>query len=150
VLPFFWSLKCDRFESEDSLLAEGLLYPFADHSHMRKLAASSILFLILGPLLTPVISAAAPSPLPACCRRGGAHHCSMMAEVLTASGNAFRGSNPCPMRQGPKLATLIAGLPLSSSAQIEIARQLMMGNAVSRRHFTPVDTHHQRGPPALL
>jgi|SRR5215469_1834868 len=117
---------------------------------MRRLTASSILFLILAPFFVPVISAAAPAPVPLCCRRGGAHHCSAMAEVLQSGGNSIEASNPCPMRQGQQLASLIVALPPSSCTHTAIARQLFIGKVVSRRHFTPFDTDHQRGPPALL
>jgi len=117
---------------------------------MRRLTASSILLLILGPFFAPVIAAATPSPVAMCCRRDGSHHCAAMAETLPASSDGFRANNPCPMRQGQQLATMIVALPPSSSAQVETARQLLMGSAISVRRFTPITTDHQRGPPALL
>jgi len=116
---------------------------------MRKLAAISILLLFIGPFFVPVISAAAPFPVPACCRRDGSHHCEAMANMASSS-DAIRASNPCPMRGGQQLATVIAALPRSYSAHNGIARQLLLGSAVSKRHFAPVDAEHQRGPPALL
>ena len=117
---------------------------------MRKLAANSILLLIMGPFFVPVISAAAPSPIPACCRRGGSHHCEAMAQMLASSRDALRANNPCPMREGRQLATVIAALPRSYTTHNGLARQLLVRSAVSVRHFAPTDTEHQRGPPALL
>ena len=117
---------------------------------MRRLAASSILLLILGPFFAPLISAAAPTPVPVCCRRGGAHHCSTMAEIPPGGGNAFRATNPCPMRQLQQLGTSVFALPTSSWAQIDAHLESFIGGAVSQRHFTPVYSIRQRGPPALL
>ena len=117
---------------------------------MRRLAASSILLLILGPFFAPLISAAAPTPVPVCCRRGGAHHCSTMAETSRGGGNAFRATNRCPMRQLQQLGTSVFALPISSSAQIDARLESFIGGAVSQQHFTPVYSIRQRGPPALL
>jgi len=108
-----------------------------------------MVLLILGPLFALVISPATLSSVPACCRRDGSHHCAAMAEMLPGSSDGFRASNPCPMRQGQQLATGIVALPPRSSAQTEIARQLLIGSAVSGRRFTPINTDHQRGPPAV-
>lgn len=117
---------------------------------MRKLAAISIVLLIMGTFFVPVISAAAPSPVPVCCRRGGSHHCEALAQLPASSSDAIRASNQCPMRQGQQLATVIAALPQAYSAHNGIARQLLVRSAVSERHFAPIDAEHQRGPPALL
>ena len=117
---------------------------------MRKLAAISILLLMIGPFCVPVISAATPSALPACCRRDGSHHCEAMKKMLASNSNSFRASNPCPMREGQKLATVIAALPRSYSTHNGIAWQLLVRSAVSERRFAPIDAEHQRGPPALL
>ncbi|PYY24983.1 MAG: hypothetical protein DMG62_00400 [Acidobacteria bacterium] len=104
----------------------------------------------MGPFFAPVISAATPARVPVCCRRNGAHHCSAVAEMLASGGDAFRTSNPCPMRQSQQLASLIVALPPSSTARTETARQVSIGRAVSRRHLKPIRLDHQRGPPALL
>ena len=117
---------------------------------MRKLAAISILLLITGPFFVPVVSAAAPSPVPVCCRRDGSHHCEAMAQIPASSSDAIRANNPCPMREGQQLATVIAALPRSYSAHNGIARQLLVRSAVFEQHFAPIDAEHQRGPPALL
>src|SRR5436305_13651315 len=105
---------------------------------MRKLAATSILLLIMGPFFAPVISAATPARVPVCCRRNGAHHCSAVKEMLATVGAAFRTSNPCPMRQSQQLASLIVALAPPSSARTENARQVSFGRAASRRHLTPI------------
>ena len=117
---------------------------------MRKLAAISILLLIIGPFLVPVISAAAPSPVPVCCRRDGSHHCQAMAQIPASNSDAIRASNPCPMRESQQLATVIAALPRSYQAHNGIARQRLIRSAISNRYFAPIDAKHQRGPPALL
>jgi len=46
---------------------------------MRR-AIASVLLLVFGfPLIAPAVSMDAESNLPECCRRGGKHHCAMMA-----------------------------------------------------------------------
>jgi len=109
-----------------------------------------MLLLILGPLFAPVMSATTASPVPACCRRDGSHHCAAMAEMVVGSSDGFRAGSPCPMRHGQQLATIIVALPPSSSTRAETARQLLICIAVSVRHFTPISADHQRAPPALL
>ena len=69
---------------------------------------------------------------------------------MASSSAAIRANNPCPMREGQQLATVIAALPQSYSAHNGIARQLLVGSAISKRHFAPIDAEHQRGPPAVL
>jgi len=105
---------------------------------------------MLGPFFAPLLSAATPIPVPVCCRRGGAHHCSTMAEIPPGGGNAFRATNPCSMRQLQQLGTSVFALPISSSAEIDARLESFISGAVSQRHFTPVYSIRQRGPPALL
>jgi hypothetical protein len=114
---------------------------------MRRLLANSLLVVMLGLFFAPAIVASVPQPVPICCRRGGAHHCAMTAEMMSTNGTAFRCNNPCPMRLGSQLGSSLVALPISRSAQIEFSRQSLIATAVSRRHVTIIHSDFSRGPP---
>ncbi|HVH87097.1 MAG TPA: hypothetical protein VM912_10250 [Terriglobales bacterium] len=117
---------------------------------MRRLVANSVLLVMLGLFFAPAIAIAAPAPVPMCCRRGGAHHCSAASEVMGTSANGFRANHACPFQQGSQLGSSKVALPLAQAAAMDLCRQLVVGNAVSQRHFTASYSDYQRGPPALL
>ena len=63
---------------------------------------SAILLLVLFSflLISPMLTADADSALPACCRKGGQHHCSMenMGQPDEVSGLALKSSSAkCPL-----------------------------------------------------
>ena len=119
-------------------------------SQMRRLVANSVLLVMLGIFFAPAVTAAAPQPLPICCRRGGAHHCAAMAQMPSTSGKNFRSENSCPMRQAPLLGSSVVGLPASRSAEIQLWQHALIGAPVSRCHFRIARSDRQRGPPSLL
>jgi hypothetical protein len=115
-----------------------------------------ILFFALGPISATVEGGDDPT-LPACCRRGGAHHCAMSAQIAAmeqaASGaNATVTAAPtCPLfpgfMAGP--ATPAHAFPAS---QVDLpAPHLQVLTFVHGRiesRLTPIRTHAGRGPPA--
>jgi len=101
----------------------------------------------LGFFFAPAIVASLPQAVPICCRRGGAHHCAMTAEMMNTGGTAFRCNNPCPVRQGSQLGSSLVALPVLRSPQIELHRQSFIADAVSRRHVTVTHSAFSRGPP---
>ena len=117
---------------------------------MRRLVANSLLLLFLGMFIAPAFTAATTSsPLPACCRRGGAHHCAMMAMLISEEGTSFRSVNPCPMQhQGQLGPTVAIAPPASQSAHIDLRPETLVSRAVSRAEFTLALANHQRGPPS--
>jgi hypothetical protein len=66
---------------------------------MRRALTSICLTLLSFPLIAPLPPADTDSELPACCRRNGKHHCSMMAmaDQKSPPGPAVRAIQPkCP------------------------------------------------------
>jgi hypothetical protein len=115
---------------------------------MRRSIANALLLVTLGIFFAPALTAFTTPPVPLCCRRGGAHHCAMMAEMMIGDqGTSFRADNPCPMRQASQLGSSVIALPVSRTTQVELHRQLLVGFAVSRRYFTLINSTHSRGPP---
>jgi hypothetical protein len=124
----------------------------------RPLAILMVLFFALGPL-QGVLGASDDSRLPACCRRNGAHHCEMNAEMMAmmqrayGSSPAFDAPDTCPMFPG-----LGAGYSTPSHAvmpalaSFPILRERSMTPVavnVQTRTF-PVGTADGRAPPACL
>jgi len=114
---------------------------------MRGFTAIVLLMLLLAAFLAPAaLATAITNPLPACCRTGGAHHCSAMVPRATEGGAQFRGQF-CPHRSpvactgcaAPPPATETVALahvhPFSSEFQPELL--------VSHRE----PPHSQRAPP---
>lgn len=66
---------------------------------MRRVVATLVLFVIAAGVFTPALAAAQMSAdAYACCRRGGAHHCSAMSSA-SSGGSGFESETPkCPMR----------------------------------------------------
>ena len=63
---------------------------------MRRLFAILLMALLSFPLIGPALLASdAESKLPACCRRNGSHHCSIMAQQSHAAGPAIE-TGRCP------------------------------------------------------
>ncbi len=65
---------------------------------MRRSTASTLLLLTLGALLAPTAVANVSTPVPACCRAGGSHHCAAMALSMGTSGVRIQGQS-CPYRK---------------------------------------------------
>jgi hypothetical protein len=96
--------------------------------------------------------------LPACCRRHGAHHCAMTAEMAAMLAKATSGSTPaltapmtCPMfpgfAAGPSSPThAMAAAATSLPVMLEQALTLSASRADAR--MNPIRTHAGRGPPA--
>jgi hypothetical protein len=119
---------------------------------LRRGAAILLLALFsLSPVTPALLASDADSKLPACCRRGGAHHCIMMV-VLPSSGPVVRAA-PCPYFPGTKVlsAPSRTGLPKASEAAFAIAvRQPAPPVQAGIAHrLSPARAHHKRGPPSF-
>lgn len=118
---------------------------------MRRAIANTVLLVTLGIFFAPALTAVAAPPLPMCCRRGGMHHCAMMAEMMRREeGTSLRTNNPCPMRQAFQIGTSVIALPVTRCAHFESNRELLSASAALRVRFAPVPEDHQRAPPANL
>ena len=123
----------------------------------RALSISMILLFWLGPL-TAILPASADDPrLPACCRRHGAHHCTMPVDAATilaatASGKSVViAPSACPAFPGYGLATTNAPQALApSSVSLPTLLAQLHSPAASRAaaRLSQCRTRAGRGPPA--
>lgn len=71
---------------------------------LQRILAILLLVLIGFPPLTPAFGSDSESNLPACCRRTGAHHCSLQSSTPTVpappSAPVVRGNPRCPLYPG--------------------------------------------------
>ena len=116
-----------------------------------------ILFFGLGPL-SAFVDGSEDAGLPACCRRHGAHHCAMYAQIMAM--RAGRGIDPTPSFSAPPTCPLYPGRMRSHSdagsradgSQRRVCAVLADSRcrvrADARRFSTPSRAHAGRGPPA--
>lgn len=116
---------------------------------MRRFIANSVLLVMLGIFFAPALTAFTIPSIPMCCRRGGSHHCAMMAEMMRDEGTSLRASNPCPMREAPQVGSSIIALPVSRTLHCELARQGLIIATISFRQYALALLVRQRSPPAL-
>ncbi|HVN92997.1 MAG TPA: hypothetical protein VMT38_04850 [Terracidiphilus sp.] len=117
-----------------------------------------VLFLALGPL-----AAMAPgsddSLLPPCCRRHGAHHCAMYAEIIAM--RARFGPDPRPRFEAPSTCPLFPGLRfgmlapahalVAAAAGVRVNRVLSPAPAIAPAIFASClsNAYSGRGPPRV-
>jgi len=119
----------------------------------RTLSILMILFFGLGPLAA-AMSADKDSRLPACCRRHGAHHCTMSSDMLSAAEPGtpnVKAPATCPYFPGYTVAlnTTIVALPPAPvilPALLAQPHSASAARAVSR--LSQIRTRATRGPPA--
>jgi hypothetical protein len=116
-----------------------------------------ILFFGLGPL-SAIVDSSADAGLPACCRRHGAHHCAMYAQIMAM--RAGRGIDPtpgfsapltCPLYHGPTFSMLMPAHALAAarpSFRAKFARTPAPAFEQAAEFSRPSRTHAGRGPPA--
>jgi len=87
---------------------------------MRRTLASILAAVVSFPLIAPLLCADSDAQLPACCRRGGKHHCSMMAVGggHTSPGPAFSAFQPkCPNYPAANTVSRKTGVALPGASQ---------------------------------
>jgi len=123
---------------------------------MRRALASFLLAVFGFPPIAPALVADADSNLPACCRRGGKHHCAMMTDEGASAAGISVGPirQPCPMwpAAAPAPASGPVALPESSGAVFgavasHTARQFQTG---ARYRLSFDRSSQKRGPPVAL
>ncbi|HZY64240.1 MAG TPA: hypothetical protein VFE38_17110 [Edaphobacter sp.] len=124
---------------------------------MRRLLAISLLLLFGLPLVSPLfaLSTNPDANLPACCRRNGAHHCTMNLEharTLTNSAPSFTAPSRCPFYPGIVPAVQHNDARLHKTVTLHATFENLAAAANPADHvFVRVllDTAWQkRGPPA--
>lgn len=124
----------------------------------RPLAVLLVLFFAFGPL-QGVLEGSDDARLPACCRRNGAHHCAMNAEMMAMMARAY-GTAPaftapatCPMFPGFAAGCWVPAHALTPSLTslpvlLEQSHSPIAANAEMRT--IPVHTPSGRAPPINL
>jgi hypothetical protein len=115
-----------------------------------------ILFFGLGPL-SAFVDNSADAGLPACCRRHGAHHCAMYAQIMAM--RAGRGIDPtpgfsvpltCPLYHGPTFSMLMPAHALTAVTSLRPELTRTPASAFERiaAFSRPSRAYAGRGPPA--
>lgn len=115
-----------------------------------------ILLFGLGPL-SAMIPGSEDASLPACCRRNGAHHCAITAQMAAMMAKiadpqpAFSAPLTCPIYPGLSLTLLLpahALMTAQASADIASTHSLAPVFARAAAHSSPSREHSGRAPPA--
>src|ERR1700722_8037268 len=115
-----------------------------------------ILFFGLGPL-SALAEGTEDTGLPACCRRHGAHHCAMSAQMMAMSAGVAADATPefsvpstCPLYHGPVLYMLmpahaLAAAPTALRAEFTLTPAPALEGTAA--FSSPSRAHAGRGPP---
>jgi hypothetical protein len=116
-----------------------------------------ILFFGLGPL-SALAEGSEDAGLPACCRRHGAHHCAMAAQIMAMRAGrgidrspGFSSPLTCPLYHGPMFSMLSPAHALTASAasvRDEFVRVPAPAPERTAAFSIPSRAHSGRGPPA--
>jgi hypothetical protein len=117
---------------------------------MRRLL-SMLLMAVLGlPLVASAFGGARAMQLPACCRRGGAHHCMEMADMGSAANDkpALRMTCPAFPRGAASVATGVWSLVAVGTASGELVTQpAVVGQVEAGYRISFGRARQKRGPP---
>jgi hypothetical protein len=121
---------------------------------VRRLLAISLLLLFGFPLIAPLFAmqADANGNLPACCRRNGAHHCSMQLSGESQQTHFSGIREKCPAY--PKAVTSMKRNDLSLQTPTLLLSDALVhpagaAQAEARARMALYRSQQQRGPPAL-
>jgi len=123
---------------------------------VRRVPAILLVCVFSFSLIVPVFFADAESNLPVCCRRGGQHHCAMMAGAMepSASGPAVDARHAkCPLFPNGRAALSYSGAWLPAAINRIAAfsvSQVSIATKCDVVYRIPLDRSHQkRGPPPM-
>ena len=119
---------------------------------LRRMLAITLLIAFGSPLVAPLFAATTDpqASLPACCRRHGAHHCTML--MPADSGSAFQAP-PCPFfpTATTQLRVAAASLTIPLRLSVEQFRNPAPPVATERHARTfAASANLNRGPPVRL
>jgi hypothetical protein len=116
-----------------------------------------ILFFGLGPL-SAFVDGSEDAGLPPCCRRHGAHHCAMYAQIMAMRAGrgvdrtpGFSSPLTCPLYHGPMFSMLSPAHALTASAaslRDELVRIPASALGQMAAFSSPSRAYAGRGPPA--
>jgi hypothetical protein len=116
-----------------------------------------ILFFGLGPL-SAFVDSSSEAGLPLCCRRHGAHHCAMYAQIMAMRAGRGIDRTPsfsvpltCPLYNGPAFLMLAPGHALTAAPtgfRSEFAHTPAPAFERMVAFSRPSRAHAGRGPPA--
>jgi hypothetical protein len=122
------------------------------HSVAQRTSVLFVLLILLFPFVSPLVADQNDdSKLPPCCRRAGAHHCSVLRQSTTL-GPAITAS-PCPSFPSFQTLTVPAPGPITASIRFRIASFISEWVDFSQLRWVPSSrsrSHQERGPPSLL
>jgi hypothetical protein len=133
---------------------QGLIctHPIGSRGVVREGSAILLLALFGLLLVSPLVFASgADSRLPVCCRRNGAHHCMMMAD-LPLSGAVWQAA-PCRFFPAAQVAPVPVGTGLpkvSDCFGLAFSQPPRRTLAEVRLRASVKRSHQKRGPPSLL
>jgi hypothetical protein len=117
-----------------------------------------ILFFGLGPL-TAFVGGSEDAGLPPCCRRHGAHHCAMYAQIMAMRAGlgidpkpSFSAPFACPLYHGPAFSMLMPAYALTAASprfRTEPTHAFASPAELSPVFSRPSLTHAGRGPPRM-
>jgi hypothetical protein len=111
---------------------------------MRRPVATALLLLMLAAFLAPAALATITTPMPACCRARGAHHCAMM---VPSGGETQAKGQGCPYRRHPAFS-VTAATPTATQAAAPAPAHSFLNGYYSEVFVSHRESpHSQRGPP---
>jgi hypothetical protein len=124
---------------------------------VRRACAILLLAFFSFPLISPEAFADSDSELPACCRRGGKHHCATMAEAhqqQPASAPAVRAVRQCANFPKADTVRAFSNTVLLSAAQAFFAsvasHPVVQPQTEARQRVSFSRSRQKRGPPISL
>lgn len=122
---------------------------------MRRALAISLLLLFSFSLISPLFASdAIEASLPACCRRGGKHHCALSAEVLSPQGRSIGIiTEKCPFTPAIAVAAHFPAIapPTGDAVFAGLVSHPGIHAQTSAQYRISFDRSRQkRGPPNLV
>ena len=120
---------------------------------MRRILSLAMLLVFCFPLIAPLFASGPETSLPACCRRDGAHHCSMGTAMLGMQGGTRWSSLQSKCPNYPKAVT-VAGVghwflvkPQMQFADV-VAHPSARPQTEARYRISFGRSRQKRGPPS--
>lgn len=129
---------------------------------MRRLLSILLFWATLFPMVAPALTSGAmgDSMLPACCRRGGMHHCMMSPEERAALIRELEGAvrfgaipEQCPYSQrslGAAHLQIFTRAAAATHASFTLREPSAIAQAECLRRIAFDRSRQKRGPPSLL